>query len=244
MKNGLVILILCMCFGQNASSQLEEKIEKEGVVTGVIYKDGGEIHGYIKKRGYIRHETRILPAPWFIQKEISFIPKDVFENNEKIKNKYYDKYTPKDCDGFDFDTLTYETVKYADMSAVGFDMIPKKVFMKKVLSDKISLYHYFKSPPRVFSGDKEEFKEMYKECSKINLVYRVGDDGKLKLVNDMNIEKELSDCPMVTEKQSKGEYKMVGSEEESSGFNKLVNNSVFREQVRLMAISDYNKHCN
>jgi hypothetical protein len=59
----------------------------------------------------------------------------------------------------------------------------------------------------------------------------------------LNIEKELADCPMVVEKQSKGEYKAIGSEGESSGLNKLVNNVAFREEVRLMAIEDYNKNC-
>ncbi|MBN1185795.1 MAG: hypothetical protein JXB49_26170 [Bacteroidales bacterium] len=53
----------------------------------------------------------------------------------------------------------------------------------------------------------------------------------------------MLDFPIVVEKQSKGEYKVVGSEEESSGLNTAFINSVFREQVRLIAIEDYNKNC-
>ncbi|MGQ1947672.1 hypothetical protein ACT3CD_11300 [Geofilum sp. OHC36d9] len=242
MKKLLINLFFILSISTSVFCQIEEKMKDEGVVSGVIYKNGGEIEGYIKMTGMAYTNEEWFPAPWQFQSGIKFIPKDVFEKNEKIKNKFYEKYGAKDCDGYRYDTLVYESVKYADMSAVGMNMLPKKMFMRKVSEDKISLYHYFNTPPAVVSGS-EGFEPYYLECANILFVYRIGKDGKLKLVNDLNIEKELSDCPMVLEKQSKGEYKIVGSKEESSGFNKLVNNSVFREEVRLQAIEDYNQNC-
>ncbi len=242
MKRLIICSLLVLSISTLAFSQIEEKMKEEGVVVGTIFKNGGEIEGYIKKTGLAYEDNEWYPAPWQFQDGIKFIPKDVFENNEKIKGKFYEKYDAKDCDGFKYDTLIYESVKYADMSAVGMNMLPKRMFMRKVLDDKISIFHYFDTPPSVVVGS-DKFAPFYIECAKVNLVYRVGKDGKLKLVNNLNIEKELSDCPMVVEKQSRGEYKELGEEGESSGLNKLVNNSLFREEVRMMAIEDYNKNC-
>lgn len=234
----LGLTISVFCFGQDA-----KKMQEEGVVPGIIYKNGGEVQGYIRKMGTTYSENKTYAAPWEFQSKIKFIPKDVFEKNEKIKNKFYEEYESKDCDGYKYDTLNFESVKYADMSAVGMNMLPKKMFMRRISEDKISLFYYFNSPPAVGVYQPGEYEKLLEDCAVINHVYRVGKDGKLKLVNDLNIEKELASCPMVIEKQAKGEYKVLGSEENTSGLNKLVNNSVFRVQVRMMAIEDYNKNC-
>lgn len=244
MKKSITCLFFILSIPILCFSQIEDKMKKEGVVAGVIYKNGGEIQGYIKKIEMVYANDNWFPAPWKFQSEIKFIPKDVFEKNEKIKNKYFENYKPKDCDGYKYDTLTYESVKYANMSAVGvsLSMFSKKMFMRKSLDDKISLFHYFMSPPPVVSGP-DGFEPHYIECAKIIHVYRIGKDGILKPVFNLNIEKELSDCPMVIEKQSKGEYKEISIEGKSSGLNKLVNNIGYREEVRFMAIEDYNNNC-
>lgn len=63
------------------------------------------------------------------------------------------------------------------------------------------------------------------------------------MIKFLNIEKELSDCPYVTDKQSKGEYGVLGKDGEASGLNKLFSNLAYRESVRLKAIEDYNINC-
>lgn len=243
MKKILICLLVFFSASTLAYCQIEKKMQDEGVVLGVLYKNGGEVEGYIKKMGSIHFNGKNYAAPWEFQSKIKFIPKDVFEKNEKIKNKYFEEYEAKDCDGYKYDTLTFESVKYADMSAVGTNMLPKKMFMRKVSEDKISLYVYFNSPAAFGAYQPGEYEKHLEECAVINPVYRIGKNGKLKLVSNLNIEKELASCPMVVEKQSKGEYKVLGSEEKTSGLNKLVNNTMFRAQVRLMAIEDFNKNC-
>jgi hypothetical protein len=233
-------MILAICISNLSFGQIEEKMKKEGVVKGVILKDGGKIEGFIKKLGSTYWESTYYDAPWEFQATIKFIPKDVFENNEKIKNKYFEKYEAKDCDGYIYDTLIFESVKYADMSAVGAGMIAKKMFMKRTLDDKISLFEFYQVPPSIVTGD---YVNILIENAKPSLVYRVGEKGKLKLVNDMNVKKELANCSYVIEKYERGEYKIVGKEGEGSGGNKLLNNTMFREQVRLMIIEDYNNNC-
>ncbi|PIB36469.1 hypothetical protein BFP72_14215 [Reichenbachiella sp. 5M10] len=242
MKKISTSLLLVLFVSVSAFCQIEEKIKKEGVVPGVIFDGEKEIEGYFKRTGTAYSDGKAFDAPWQFQDKMKFIEKDVFAKAEKIKNKLYESYEAKNCSGFRYDTLTYASVKYADMSAVGMDMLPKKMFMRVVSEDKISLFHYFDSPPSVVSGP-EGFEPYYIDCAKPNLVYRVGEEGKLKLVNDMNITKELADCPMVVEKQEKGEYQVVESNEEASGGNKFLNNMMFKEQVRIMAIEDYNANC-
>jgi hypothetical protein len=241
MKKLVISSFLLVCLSALTFSQIEEKMKSEGVVSGVVYKDGNEIQGYIRKTGTAWANGKSFDAPWEFQDGIKFIPKDVFETTEKIKGKMYESIEPKDYSGFRYEGQIYESVKYADMSAVGMGMMGKQMFMRRISEDKITIFHYFSLPPSVVGS--EGFEPYYTECGTPQVVYRIGKDGKLKLVNDMNIEKELADCPMVVEKQQKGEYKVLGQDGESSGGGKLLNNALFREQVRMLAIEDYNKNC-
>ena len=177
------------------------------------------------------------------QQSIRFIEKNAFETAEKIKNKDYTKYDAKDVQGYKYnnDSLIFESVKYADMSAVGTGMLPKMKFMRKVSEDKISIFHNYQVPPPV--GEVSNLREIYIENQTPDLVYRIGSDGKLKLVNSLNVEKELSSCPVVVTKYKNNEYKAVGTEESQSNANKFLNKAIFRDAVRLMVIADYNQQC-
>ncbi len=236
----LLVMATTFSFAQN-----EEKMKNEGVVKGTIYKNGGEIEGYIKIMGSTYWKEKWYDAPWQFQDVIKFIPKDVFEKNEKIKGKFYEKYEAKDCDGYKYDTLIYESVKYADMSAVGMNMLAKKMFLKKVCDNKISIFEHYSKIPEVGVYQEGEYEKLIADCQQVNMVYRIGKNGKLKLVNSLNIAKELSDCPRVVEKNENGEYKAIEAKDggKGSGFNRLMNNTIFRDQVKLLAIEDYNNNC-
>ena len=219
---------------------VERRIYLEEVTPGAIIKDGKVIEGYIGTlhTTFVRGAT--MATPWKNQDEIRFIAKEMFETLKKVKNKNYTKYSAKDIEGYRYDTLVYESVKYADLSAVGFGMLGKMMFMRKVSNGNITLFHHFNTPPAM--GTQEE----YEDCAnKPNLVYRKGTEGKLGLVNSLNIKKELADCPMVVDKHEKGQYNIMNDgEQESSRAGKLLNNALFRDDVRLAAIEDYNNNCN
>ena len=240
MKKNLCFVLVFFISILSIHAQYEEKMSKENVVKGTILKNGGKTEGYIKMTGIIHDGKRWGSAPWEFQGEIKFIPKDVFEKNEKIKNSFFEKYTPKDCDGYLYDTLVYESVKYQDLTAVGMNMLPKKVFMHRVVEGKVCLFDYFDTPSPVLAGDIPAIYEGYR---KVMTIYRVGVEGKLKSINNLNIEKELADCPIVVEKNAKGEYKIVGSDENSSGFTKLLGSVIGRENMKVIALLDYNKNC-
>jgi hypothetical protein len=242
MKKNLLVLLLLMQVSVSIFGQLEAKMEKAKVVVGVIYQDGAELHGYIKQTGFPSDFDPATPflMPSAFQVSIDFIPKETFEKSSKIKKKLFKTYKPKDCDGYKYEDMVYETVKYADMSAVGMAMIPKTMFMRKISDGPITLFHHFAHPPKVGINETQEDIIRYRTP---NLVYRKGQDGKLKKVNDLNIEKELEDCPIVVERHAAGEYRVVGNEEKQSALNKLANEGIYREQVRVKAIQDYNENC-
>lgn len=243
MKTLLFLSIFLFGISSSFLGQLAEKMEEHGVVPGAIINGEEEIQGYIKKTGLAYSKGEVYPGPWLFQSEIEFIPKDLFENSNRIKNRDFDKYRPKNCDGYIYESTVYETVKYADMSEVGINMMPKKMFMKKIIDDNISIFYHYKNPPNVIQNP-EGFKPYYIECAKENVVYRNGEDGKLKLLNSMNVQKELEDCPLVVEKFNNGDYDVNVEGENSSGAKRAFNNVVFRDQVRILAIQDYNKNCN
>lgn len=222
-------------------AQLEKKIKSEGVVEGSIIKDGKEIPGYIKQVYDVEYSGSTYSAPWNYQTEVRFIEKSVFETTEKIKNKMYESYGPKDIQGYKYESLVYVSLKFQDLTAVGMGLIPKMTFLRQFSVGKVSVYQYFSSPPAVLVG--ESIAPYYVDGNKPMYIYTKGDDIKTKGVNEMSIEKELADCPYVTEKQQRGEYKALGGEGEASGISKLMNNSLFRVEVRLQAINDYNNNC-
>ena len=230
MRKLIVITMVLFGFVATANGQIEEKMQKEGVVQGAIYKDGQEIEGYIKKKGTVSGVTNsnTYAAPWDFQSDIRFIPKDVFEETSKLQAKMYKKYGPKDIEGYRYEDMEFESVKYADMRAVGMNMIPKLMFLRRITNNKISIFYYYQSPGSVVAGGSME--QEYQNCAKELVVFRKGKEGKVKMVAEglyaINIEKELGDCPYVKEKHERGEYK--GRNLES----------------RLEAIYDYNRHCN
>jgi hypothetical protein len=230
MKKVLLTTVVLFGICSMAHGQIEEKIQKEGVVQGAIFtKNGEEIAGYIKakKDVYGMDKKQYYPAPWTYQDDIQFIPKDVFENTIEIKRKMYKKYGPKDISGYRYEELYFEAVKYADMSAVGLNMFPKWTFLRKIIDGKISVFYHYDNPPTVLVG--ETFEPYYIKCAKEQVVYRKGKDGKLKLIEGiagLKISKDWEDCPLVKEKYDGDVY------------------SGSRVEQCLQAIQDYNENCN
>jgi hypothetical protein len=244
-KSALFYLSITFCVLQSAYGQLEEKMMRENVERGSIILKGKEVEGYIKKKGTGYIDSERLSAPWQFQDDIRFISKEVFENKEKIKNRDFNKYSPKDIDGYKYngDSLTFVSNKYSDMSAVGTGMIPKWKFMREVLDGEISIYHHYQSPPSV--GSTTGLRAMYVEYAENpEIVYQKGEDEKMKLVNGMNVEKELADCEEVVKKFQNQEYEVLeNSNEEKSKLKSLANKTVFRVESRITAIKAYNETC-
>lgn len=234
-------MVLMLSFTLHAQEISQEKMKDSGVVAGAIIKNGQRIDGFIKEihKAYSNQES--FDNPWDYQKEILFITVEELSKLKKVKRKYFEKFRAKDIDGYVYDSLEYISVKYADLTAVGPGMLPRQMFLRKVVDGPVSIYHHFNSPPAVASGP-EGFKPYYLECAKPTVVYRIGDQGKPRPLNSLNIKKELADCPHVIEKYESGQY---GDEDEKTGkLIQFAGNTLAREQLRVAVISDYNTACN
>jgi hypothetical protein len=239
-QNHFVSITLLFCLSVGAFAQDRQKMEIENVVPGVVIVNNIEIQGYIKKVNSYQSPTtnKLLPCPWELQSNIKFITKDVFDNSQKLSNKDYTKYDPKNCQGFkytsDSETYIYESVKFD--ATTGMGIMPRPMFLRVITSKKIALFHYFTSEVRISTGDVN-----LDESEKPQSVYRVGKEGKLKFVLNMSITKELNDCPIVIERYGKGN-------QEDSQKKGLINSLVkisddYRVNRALRAIEDYNDNC-
>lgn len=229
----VIFIFFALIFGLQAQAQLEEKMKKYNVVKGVIYKDGKSIEGYMRKTGVdvSKSSDFVVQTPWDFQREIYFIPKEKFDKSEKIRRKYFTRYKPSKCDGYKYnDSLTYTTVKYADLSGgVGLGMLARKTFLKKVMDGKISLYLHYPKPQTV-----EEL-----QAETVVLVFRKANAKNAKPVVGMSVKKIMADCPTVAEKFANDEYKA----EDFKFATKFGTKLIAREKTRLLAIFDYNKTC-
>jgi hypothetical protein len=59
------------------------------------------------------------------------------EDKMKEERVVSGKYGPKDISGYRYEDMEFESAKYADMSAVGFNMIPKWMFLRRIINDKV-----------------------------------------------------------------------------------------------------------
>jgi hypothetical protein len=250
MKLKLCVLtaLLGVVICANAQINLDLRIKKERVVKGIIVKDGKETEGYIKKVTETRSDDGVRYNAFDnFQDAITFIPKDIFENTEKLKANMFVKYKPEDIDGYIYiyengDVLVYESVKYSDTSGgLGLKMIPKKTFLRLESKGKMSIYVYFIAPPPVLSDAKYH----YEAAEVPNIVYRLATetDASPKALEYLIVEKDLSDCPQVVEKYKNGEYNVVGKKGTESKFMKFVNKAAANDKMKEAALFDYNELC-
>lgn len=235
----LSLMALMTCFDVAAQDDLAAKMKKEGVVPGAIYQKGKKTEGYIKTITY-QSDNGEYTSPWAYQDDFKFIEAEKFVKKEKVKNRDFEKYGPKDIDGYDYEDLTFVSAKYSDMTAVGTNMIARTRFFRKIKDGKVNIYHYYSAPPPVTTGDYDYTPHLTPQP-----VYRIGEKGKLTLVANMKVEKELKDCPEVVEQYKNGAYDVIGGNKKHKGkLAKLANKTNdLREKIHLKVIEDYNEKC-
>jgi hypothetical protein len=241
------ISLFGMAIGANAQINIQKRIEKEDVVEGCIIQDGTQKAGYIKRidetRGY---DGTIYHAFDNYQDDISFIPKEDFETAEEINKKMYEKYGPKEIEGYKYirfegDTLTYETVKYSDKSDISLRMVAKNTFLRVISKGKLSIYYYFVPMPNFLAGSTESIKEVYEFSNDPVIVFRAAGDTKSpKSTEYAKIEKVVADCPRVLEKYKNGAYGPMGENKDRSKVMKFLNSQAGGNEMKLQALLDYN----
>jgi len=233
---------LGLFLGANAQINLDQRIKKEGVVKGIIIKNGKEEEGYIKKIS----ETRRLDEVTYqaldnFQYYIHFIPKSVFENAEKIKNNMYIKYRPEALEGYryiyaDGTTLVYETVMYSDKSSITLRMIAQPVFVRVESKGRVNIYTYYIAPPEMGYTAVD-----LKGAEEPQTLFRKAGEKEAKAIYSINVEKDLADCPKVVAKYKNGEYNVIGKKGSESKFMKVANKLKADDEMKLAALMEYNE---
>lgn len=243
--NGLILLgLFLVSLSTWGQSDLEEKIKKEGLVKGYVVTDKGDkIDGYFKRMGTVYANGNRYHAGWEFQGDIKFIDLKTLKEESKIKNKHYEKYKPKDLNSYKYDTLVYEAIKYSELGSIGIGALAGTKLLRKIVDGQIDVYEHYGTPPPVASGS-EGFEPYYRDLQEPAYIYRVGDDEDGKNITQLNVKKELDDCPTVVEKYENNEYNVVGKKgEEASGLAKLANKMDYREEVRIEVVKAYNETC-
>ena len=239
-----IILCLSLCsfiaLVPAYAQSLAEKIKAENVVPGAIIKKGKRTEGYIKAVP-LTEATDDFFGPWQFQDDIRFIEADDFAKLKKVKNKHYEKYGPKDIDGYEYEDMLFESGKYADMSAVGANMIPRWRFLHKLSDGEIVTYHYYQKPPPVTVTN--DVAATMSPFYVPQLLYKKGKKGKIRQVSDMNVKKELEDCPDVLARYENGDFGLVDKDGEKGLLQKMADKTVLREEIRLRVIEAYNEGC-
>jgi len=248
MKQSLFTLCLMMVLGYvSANAQIEEKMRKENVVQGTVIVNGQTIEGYIR-RMTTELDGETIEAPWDFQETIKFIEKDVFDNAEKIKRKMYHDYNAKTCEGYTYDNgrYTYVAYKYSDNSAIGFNMIAKRMFLRQLTDGKIKFYLHYETPAPVYVGNNASEmrdEDLRRILNEKHLVYYKEGNEKPRLVEHLNVSKEFSDCPKIIEKADNKEYYKDRSAEENLrliGLEEVYPTVMIFMNRNLNIIEDYN----
>lgn len=211
-KNSLFLLMLCML----SISVFAQKMPlKDNQYRGHIIKSDGALEeGIIQLKG---GDT----SPWLNQGELKFLPLAKYEGGE-VKRKDWEEYSPKQISGYKIGEKTYVSQKYANLSAVGPDMLSRPYFLEKVVEGKLTLYYFYETPPTVYSGgDIAQLAEEAKTKCRIPQVLIQKDGDKLKNLRAIDFRDYIGDNVEVLGKYNAGDYGFVPRAQEKKGLANL-----------------------
>jgi hypothetical protein len=183
------LLFMALAFAQPEMEKGQYKgyiLTKDGKQEGIIWLDGNE------------------SQPWSLQKKVYFITVEGFAKLEKNKRKYFTEYSSKDIQGYGYGEYEFEAVKYADMSAVGPDMMAKMYFLSVIVKGKMGVYLYYRTPPSITSG--ADIHKTDEEWAKDNDIVIKKGDGKAKSSESVDLVELINDCATVKDKYLSGGY--------------------------------------
>ncbi len=224
----VIMLLAALVHGQYEFKSSQYKgyiLTEEGKQEGIIWLSGGGVE-----------------TPWSLQKKVSFITEEDFGKIKKNKVKYFESYKSKQLLGYGFDDVQYESVKFADLSAVGPDMLSKMYFLKVLVQGNLSLYKYYHTPPSAVSGD--EVNRTNAEWALDNDIVIKKGESKSKDIDRVDVDELLDDCPTVKDKYLNGEYGFTPKNDgEKKGLGKIwakMNDRADIEKALILIATEYN----
>lgn len=164
--------------------------------------------------------------PWENQRTVRYITEKTF-NKGKVKKKDWDKYKPKDIEGYIFGEREFVVEKYTPLgtamsstnvnklttaTALAGSLSKGAHFMELLMDGKIKVYRFYNYPPEASaqagSDQINAYKEMIEEL-RINYEILIKVDGKkakVKNFKNVKLKEVLADCPEVLAKYENGEF--------------------------------------
>ena len=189
-------LLLMACFVVLNANAQNAKLPKDYHYGNITMKDGSVLGG-------ILHVLGGEEMPWFNQAMVEFITIEKF-NNGNFKKKDVKAYKPKDIAGYDFDGRKFVSVKYANLSAVGPDMLARFYFLEPLTEGKITLYRFYQTA--VTEGTDDVIIADMKRCLENPEVLVKKNEDKIKNVAAVEFADYISDNETVLEKYYAGSY--------------------------------------
>lgn len=202
-------------------------------------------------------ELQSLNDPWENQRTVRYIDEKTFKKG-KVKKKDWEKYKPKDIEGYKFGDRVFVTEKYtaiggaiqaADVNKVtavsgAIGSLSKNAhFMELVLDGEVKVYRFYNYPPEASVQSGSSQIDAYQETlndlrTYYEVLVKVGKKGKVENFKNIKVEELLADCEEVKTKYMNKEYSL-----KPTGMNKLMKlgggGFEFEQQV-IELIKDYN----
>ncbi|HFA50429.1 MAG TPA: hypothetical protein ENJ95_15555 [Bacteroidetes bacterium] len=170
-------------------------------------------------------ELASLSNPWENQRKVKYIKEKTF-NKGKVKKKDWEKYKPKDIDGYQFGDRVFVVEKYTPVgtalqstnvnklttaTALAGSLSKNKHFMELVLDGEIKVYRFYNYPPeasaQVGNDQIGAYAEMVENIrTYYEVLIKVGKKGKVQNFKKVKIEELLAGCEEVKTKYLNGEY--------------------------------------
>jgi hypothetical protein len=225
MKKNLLILMVLNLMALAAFAQ--EPVLNDNQFKGHIIKANGETEeGILELRGG-------QFSPWANQTEVKFISLEKFTSGQ-VKKKDWTAYSPKQISGYSIGEKTFVSQKYANMAAVGPDMLARMYFIEKVVDGKLTIYRFYETPLMMASGPNAsaELEASQLQCRNHPQVLVQKDGGKVKGLGEIDITKYIDDNAEVLEKYNTGGYGFLPKKGEKKGLGGMIAQSDDNETLK------------
>ncbi|MCQ2236535.1 MAG: hypothetical protein MJZ18_05990 [Bacteroidales bacterium] len=220
----------------------EQKMKHEGLVKGTINLNGTDMpcyfHNIVNRPSieFINNPMRFDRTDFLYDSDVKYLPKEVFDANDKIRNSMFVKVSVDEIKGYTYDDK-YKLITVPNIAReaplIG-GLANKNVFMMELLNND-----GWKILARNVSGRSDDQRITRLACNTFELyVFRNGMDYPEKL-RDISPSRLFAMYPILMKKYDQGLYNVSRTAEQNKklfGYNFVVPN--FNSEVILNMIED------
>lgn len=226
----LFFLLSSLCSAQ--TTDLIKMTRNQLVPGSITFQDGKTLTGYIKDVGSMVVNGKRVEMSWKIQGGVYFMMDQIFHRTEEFNKDCFLRLRPRDLEKIVYNGTEYRKLRYFDISnefKFSGQGRSEQVLVKVKKIDRISIYEYFYAPS-VFAPGPKGIEPIY--------LWTKGDDIEAAKLTHLNPKKVFADCPAIVARVKEGKY--IPIDECDADVSKFKLRNVYRKEVMLMAVADYN----